>query len=59
MGAVIAAITVVCLIGVLGVAVAPVRSWAVAEIRGYVLILALVNLILANAIVWTIVLFSP
>jgi hypothetical protein len=56
---VIAAITVVCLIGVLGVAVAPVRSWAVAEIRGYVLILALVNLILANAIVWTIVLFSP
>jgi len=36
-----------------------IRRWAVAEMRGYVLVLALVNLLLANAIVWTVILFWP
>jgi len=56
---VIATVAACCLIVGLGGAVAPIRRWAVAEMHGYVLVLALVNLILAAAIVWTIVLFWP
>jgi hypothetical protein len=55
----IVAIATCCLIGVVGVAVAPTRRWAVAEMRGHVLVLALVNLILANAIVWFVIFFWP
>ena len=51
MGTVIATIAIASIIGGLGVAVAPIRRWAVAEMRGYVRVLTLVNLILADAIV--------
>ena len=56
---VIVAIATCCLIGVVGVAVAPIRRWAAAEMRGYVALLALLNLLLANAIVWFVVFFWP
>jgi hypothetical protein len=48
MGTVIAAIIICCLIGVLGVALGPIRRWAVAQVRGYVMLLALVSLLLTN-----------
>jgi hypothetical protein len=56
---VIVAVAVGCLIIGLGVAVGPIRRWAVAEVRGYVALLALLNLLLASAIVWTVILFWP
>jgi hypothetical protein len=59
MGTVIVAIATCCLIGGVGVAVAPIRRWAVAEVRGYVALLALLNLLLANAIVWFVIFFWP
>ena len=36
-----------------------IRCWAVAEMRGYVALLALLNLLLANAIVWFVIFFWP
>ena len=59
MGTVIVAIATCCLIGVVGVAVAPIRRWAVAQMTGYVALLALLNLLLANAIVWFVIFFWP
>ena len=59
MSTVIATVAIASIIGGLGVAVAPIRRWAVAEVRGYVALLALLNLLLANAIVWTVILFWP
>jgi hypothetical protein len=56
---VLAAIIICCLIGVLGTAVGPIRRWAVAEMHGYVALLALLNLLLANAIVWFVIFSWP
>ena len=59
MGSVIVAVATCCLIGVVGVAVAPIRRRAVAEMTGYVALLALLNLLAANAIVWFVIFFWP
>jgi hypothetical protein len=59
MSTVIASVAIASIVGVLGYTVAPIRRWAVAEIRGYVALLALVNLLLANAIVWMMILLWP
>jgi len=59
MVSVIVSVAICCLIIGLGVAVAPIRRWAVAEMHGYLALLALLNLLLANAILWFVIFFWP